>query len=326
MLNPKAANAEWCAMSQIADEILRVERIGKNFTTGLIRRTKNQALKDVSFSLSQNKCLAIIGESGSGKTTIGRIILGAEKPTSGTVYCNGKDIFSNKKSFFRNDTQMIPQDATASLNPTMKVRDLLLEPFKITRTINGNRDILIEKSLETGKLTRDLLDRYPHELSGGQRQRIAIARTLSLDPSLIIADEPAASLDRSIQAHVLSILKEKVEENNKSLILITHDLRSMRLMADYVAVLYYGHIVEYGTVSNIIDTPCHPYTKALVSSVLGLKPGSERIKLKGESPSPSTPPSGCPFHPRCINSVKSCTNELPPLREINKDHMVRCCY
>ncbi len=307
------------------NQVLQVAGIDKFFSTGLIRKIRTQALKGISFSLNKGKCLAVVGESGSGKSTLGRIILGMEKPSAGNIFFKGKNIFNSRNSkSCRKAIQMIPQDATASLNPTMKVRELLLEPFMITKQLNGNSNKLLEESLEIGKLTSDLLSRFPHELSGGQRQRIAIARTLCLKPSLIIADEPAASLDRSIQAHVLTILKDKVEKESKLLILITHDLRSVRLMAHQIAVMYYGCIVEYGSAEKILNHPCHPYTIALISSVPGLRPRSERIRLKGEPPSPINPPTGCTLHPRCPVAVKSCEKNTQTLQKIENDHWVRC--
>lgn len=304
--------------------MLKLEKITKVFRSHVFSSARIHALSGVSLTVGKGTCLALVGESGSGKTTLARIALGMERPTTGQVSVDGINPFAGRATGkLRDMIQMIPQDSTMSLNPAMKVRKLLLEPIRIRGMLNGNANQIIEAALDSCKLTRDLLDRYPGELSGGQRQRVAIARTLSLSPSIIIADEPAASLDRSTQAHIMSILANEISNKARTMLLITHDLRLARIMAGDMAVLFCGLVMESGPSSNILERPVHPYTKLLAASA----PGRSNKKVKiihAEQPSPLKQVNCCPFHTRCPEKSLECERTLPPLKPVGNNRHARC--
>lgn len=293
---------------------------------------KIKALDGVSFDLQSSEIVGVVGESGCGKSTLGKAILKLVPPTSGKVYLEETDLSELKGEGLRKrrkDIQMIFQDPYGSLNPRQTLFDILSEPlqthFKLSKTEQKHK---IEKTLEKVGFIISSLKKYPHEFSGGQRQRIAIARALILDPKIIVADEPVSSLDVSIQAQILNLLKEIQKETKISMIFISHNLAVVRHLVSKVYVMYLGKIVESGNTQEIFSNPKHPYTKALLSSVPIADPKIERNKkvilISGEIPSPANPPEGCAFHTRCPNVKEHCKKEVPKLKEHPNSHLVSC--
>ena len=293
-----------------------------------------RAVDGVSLELNQGEILGLVGESGCGKSTLGRAILRLIPATSGSVEIGGKDFLSlNKKDLraARPLAQMVFQDPYASLDPRMTVEEILAEPVLTHQKISAiDLRKKIEATLQSVGLATKVLSRYPHEFSGGQRQRIAIARALILDPKVLIADEPTSSLDVSVQAQILNLLKQIQKERNLSLIFISHNLAVVRYLCDRVAVMYLGKIVETATVSELFSSPKHPYTKALLAAVpipdpARYKLGSARAE-RGELPSPLNPPPGCPFHPRCSLATSECKELVPTLQNKggSATHQVSC--
>ncbi|HEY7192449.1 MAG TPA: oligopeptide/dipeptide ABC transporter ATP-binding protein [Gemmatimonadales bacterium] len=287
-----------------------------------------RAVDGVSFTISAGKTLGLVGESGSGKTTVGRTMLRLQEPTAGTMLFDGKDVFgldSSALRALRRRMQIVFQDPYSSLNPRMTVEETLREPLLI-HGLNGAVPALLD---EVG-LDAAFARRYPHELSGGQRQRVGIARALSVEPQFIVCDEPVSALDVSVQAQVLNLLADLQASRRLTYLFIAHDLAVVRHIADDVAVMYLGKIVERAPAAEIYAKPRHPYTTALLSAVPEPDPkaATERIVLTGDMPSPARPPSGCPFHPRCPHPLKSekCRIEVPPLREITPGHVAACHY
>lgn len=287
-----------------------------------------KAVDGVSFGIDSGETLGLVGESGCGKTTIGKTILRFEEPTAGKAFFEGVDIFglSNKEMRkIRWNLQMVFQDPLSSLDPRWTVRAILREPFLIHRRAKG---IDLEKKLmalmDIVGLTRRHLDWYPHEFSGGQRQRIAICRAMALNPKLMILDEPTSALDVSVQAQILNLLKELQRKFNLTYLFISHDLSVIKHMSSRVAVMYLGEIVELASCKDIFLEPKHPYTQALLSSILDPSIRREEILLEGEIPSASTPPPGCRFHPRCRFRKAACDQDKPPLEEVGKNHFVSC--
>lgn len=255
---------------------LEVSDLQKGYNLGLWRKKPFKALQNVNFKLYPGKCLGIAGESGSGKTTLARLLVGASVPSGGSIFVMGKNIQEiDPCSRLPSLVQMIFQDSTGCLNPLLKVRELLLEPLRIQKK-KIEKGHTLERCLDLAMLSKDLLERRPHELSGGQRQRVALARALSLDPRVLIADEPAASLDRSVQASLLSSLLERKQGMGTGIILISHDIRLIRLLADDIAIMHKGRFVESGPARKVLDHPRHPYSRLLLSSV----PGQERSRDK----------------------------------------------
>ena len=288
---------------------------------GILNRVAGyvRAVDGVSLHVSKGETLGLVGESGCGKSTLGRAILGLERASEGDILFEGKSVASMKGQALRNfrrSCQMVFQDPFSSLNPRLTVLDIVGEAmlWHGLCTKAQLQEKVISLLAEVG-LGQDCLYRYPHEFSGGQRQRISIARALSLQPKFIVCDEPVSALDVSVQAQVLNLLMDLREAHSLSYLFISHDLSVVRLISNRVAVMYLGHIVETGSTKEVLDTPRHPYTKALLSAVPS--PGgslSKRIVLKGEQPSPLNPPSGCPFHPRCLEAEDICRRECPALR------------
>jgi oligopeptide/dipeptide ABC transporter ATP-binding protein len=264
------------------------------------------AVDGVSFDLAAAETLALVGESGSGKTTLGRTLLRLSEPTAGQILFEGQDLARLARRPLRDlrrHMQMIFQDPASSLNPRMRVEEIVAEPLEIHR-IGANRAerrARVSALLERVGLTRDALDRHPHEFSGGQRQRIGIARALASQPKLIVADEPISALDVSIQAQIVNLLADLQAEHALAFLFISHDLKVVRHLAHRVAVMYLGQIVEMAPVSALYHAPAHPYTRALLSAIPATAPGQKRLRiiLDGDPPSPLTPPPGCRFHPRC---------------------------
>jgi peptide/nickel transport system ATP-binding protein len=298
---------------------------------GLLKRTVGyvHAVDGVSLAIPGGRTLALVGESGCGKTTVGKSVLQLIRPSAGRVAFDGVELTTlsgNALRRRRGDFQIVFQDPYASLNPRMRVADILEEgrralgilgkPEEERRRID---DLLRHVGLDPGAR-----DRYPHEFSGGQRQRIAIARALAVNPRLIVCDEPTSALDVSVQAQILNLLRRLQEEMGLAYLFITHNLAVVAYLADEVAVMYLGRIVEHGTVREVLETPRHPYTRALLSAIPAIEGGRERIRLQGELPSPVSPPSGCHFHPRCPQAQARCRAAYPARTQLTGTHSVSC--
>jgi oligopeptide/dipeptide ABC transporter ATP-binding protein len=290
------------------------------------------AVRDVSFTQSQGETLGVVGESGCGKSTLARLLLHLTPPSDGAVYVDGDALGALTPAELRRkrrDMQMIFQDPQASLDPRMRVGDLLAEPLIIHRIgTKPERQRKVAELCALVGLPEDAPKRYPHEFSGGQRQRIAIARALTLEPALIVADEPVSALDVSIQAQILNLLVDIRGRFGLTYVFISHDLAVIRHISDTVAVMYLGEIVEMGAADDLFAAPAHPYAQMLIAAVLepGEAAGNTTV-VKGEPPNPEAPPSGCSFHPRCPMAMEKCRTETPPELDIGqsgRSHRVRC--
>ena len=274
--------------------------------------------------------MGIVGESGCGKSTTAKMLLMLEEPTEGSILFQGSDISqadAEARREYRSSVQAVFQDPWSSLNPRMRVRDLIAEPMIINLDISKSEvHDRVEKLLSDVGLNPYHANLYPHEFSGGQRQRLAIARALSLNPKLIVLDEPVSALDVSIRAQIMNLLKDLQKEYNVSYMLIAHHLATVRYMCDWVAVMYLGQIVEFAAAKDLYDNPSHPYTQALMSAALPSHPDTvqEEIILTGEVPSPLNPPEGCRFNPRCPQAMDRCSVEVPKVTEISPGHVTSC--
>ena len=316
--------------------ILEVSNLKKHFPImkGLVRRKVGdvRAVDGISFQIQKGETLGLVGESGCGKSTTGRVILQLDRATEGSVKYEGDELVgknTRQMRVLRPNMQMVFQDPHASLNPRMTVASIIEEPLIEHRFGNRNERLAwIEELLGLVGLSPAHANRYPHEFSGGQRQRIGIARAIALNPRFVVCDEPIAALDVSIQAQVVNLLERLQNELGLTYLFISHDLSMVRHLADRVAVMYLGRMVELASVDALYESPQHPYTQALHSAVPVPNPvvefGRERIILKGDIPSPSNPPSGCSFHTRCPIATPECAERVPEWREIDPGHWVAC--
>ena len=317
-------------MQEQKTEILRVEHLKKYFTTP---KGTLHAVDDVNFSIRTGETLGVVGESGCGKSTMGRAILRLHEPTSGKVYFEGRDILGyNKKQLkdLRKDMQIIFQDPFASLNPRMTVSEAIIEPLLVQGIYKPNEKAAlpqqVEKIMNLVGLAKRLVNTYPHELDGGRRQRIGIARALAVNPKFIVCDEPVSALDVSIQAQILNLMQDLQEELNLTYMFITHDLSVVRHFSNDIVVMYLGQMVESAPAKALFKNPMHPYTKALLSAIPVPDPDfkMERIPLKGELTSPINPEPGCRFAKRCPYATEGCTSNEMTLKEMEPGHFVSC--
>lgn len=326
-------------MNKNEEYVFEVENLQTHFPIyeGFIKKKQVGAVKavdNVSFKVKKGETLGIVGESGCGKTTLGKSIMRLEEPTGGSVKYNLHGTMTDITKFnkdelfdFRKEVQMVFQDPYSALNPMKKIYDAFKGPLEV-HGIKSEQDLklVIEDRLKRVNLRKDFVYRYPHEFSGGQRQRLCIARALSVSPDVVILDEPVSALDVSIQAQVINLLQDIQKELELTYIFIAHDLSVVEYISDRIIVMYLGTIMEIATSEKMNKSPAHPYTQALLSAVpipiVGRK--SNRIVLEGDVPSPIHKPSGCPFHNRCPKVMDICKKEVPHLREIDSDHQVAC--
>jgi len=323
------------------ETLLEVDGLCKYFQVKrtLGEMTKNaprtvKAVDRVSFKVSRGETLGIVGESGCGKTTTTKLILGLLKPTSGHVLFEGQDVSGKlthtTRGNLHREIQAVFQDPAGSLDPRMTVGEIVREPMDIHKTGDlASREDTVRKMLKAVGLTTEQYNRYPHELSGGQQQRVAIARALTLRPKIVILDEPVSALDMSIRTQILNLLKDLQSEFDLTYLFVAHDLSVVRYMCDYVAVMYLGQIVEYCPTSDLYEKPIHPYTKALLEAVPIPDPSKRKTSpsnLRGSMPSPIDIPSGCRFHTRCPFTVDKCEEVEPKLIEIAKGHFASCHF
>jgi oligopeptide/dipeptide ABC transporter ATP-binding protein len=316
------------------EKLVEVKGLKKYFPIkgGILKRTVGnvKAVDDISFDVFKGETLGIVGESGSGKSTLGRTILRLLDPTEGQILFNGNDISTinnSKMRKYRRDMQMVFQDPYASLNQRMTIGELLTEPMYVHGMhTNTERKRIAMKLLETVGLPAEAMAKYPHEFSGGQRQRIGIARALSINPQLIIADEPVSALDVSVQSQVLNLMSDLQDEFNLTYLFIAHDLSVVKHISDRVGVMYLGRMMEISPKKLLYTNPMHPYTQALLSAVPVADPKAkkERIILQGDLPSPSNPPSGCVFRTRCPEAHERCKVDVPALTHMGDGHYVAC--
>lgn len=315
--------------------ILEVKNIKKYFPIkyGFLQKVTGhvKAVEDISLTIKQGETFGLVGESGCGKSTLGRLILRLLEPTAGKIIFEGNDITSlpqGKLRLLRKDIQIIFQDPFASLDPRMKVKDIIAEPMITHKLYKTKKEVIeeVKRLMDVVGLHQNQLDRYPHEFSGGQRQRIGIARSLSLKPKLIVADESVSALDVSIQSQILNLLKKLQAEFNLTIIFISHDLSVVKHISDRIGVMYLGNIVEIANKKGIYETPMHPYSQALLSAVPIADPEvkKERMILQGDLPSPSNPPNGCALHPRCPKKLDICNSIVPELQLVGDEHYVAC--
>jgi oligopeptide/dipeptide ABC transporter ATP-binding protein len=321
-------------MAETATPVLQVEGLKKHFPVrkGLLRRVVGHvhAVDDVSFAIQSGETLGLVGESGCGKTTVGRAILRLIEPTAGTLKLEGRDITRLGKAElrpYRQQMQIIFQDPFSSLNPRMRAGDIVAEPLKVhgNSSYRARRERVAQLFERVGLRTAQM-DNFPHQFSGGQRQRIGVARALALNPKLIIGDEPVSALDVSIQAQVINLLMDLQRDSKLSYLFISHNLAVVEHISHRIAVMYLGRIVEHTDKATLFTRPLHPYTEALLAAVPVPDPAIKRVKrvVQGDVPSPLKPPPGCHFHTRCPYAEARCRAEVPLLREVEPGHQVAC--
>ena len=314
------------------DVLLEVSHLKKYFPvkTGFMKTSFVKAVDDVSFYIRRGETFGLVGESGCGKTTLGRTVLRLLEPTEGKIVYDGKDITQEDMLPYRRRMQIIFQDPYASLDPRMTVGDIVGEPLDIHKLFSNEKERRdkINNLLATVGLNTEHANRFPHEFSGGQRQRIGIARALAVDPEFIVCDEPISALDVSIQAQVINMLEDLQQEQKLTYLFIAHDLSIVKHISSRIGVMYLGHMVEVSDSRTLYAKPLHPYTQTLLSAIPIADPEASRAKkrivLEGEIPSPMNPPSGCPFRTRCPYATEQCAQEMPALKEVETGHFVAC--
>lgn len=312
--------------------LLEIKNLKKYYqvSQGMFKKTDVKAVDDVSFFIRRGETLGLVGESGCGKTTLGRTILRLLEPTSGEIIYEGKDLLKEDMYEYRKKMQIVFQDPYASLDPRMTVSDIIGEAMDIHGLYADKKERRdkIRNLMELVGLNPDFYNRYAHEFSGGQRQRIAIARALAVNPNFIVCDEPVSALDVSIQAQIINMLEDLQKEKKLTYLFIAHDLAIVRHISNRIGVMYLGHLVELTDSDELYNQPQHPYTQMLLSSVPIADPDEserrQRIILEGEIPSPLNPPSGCPFRTRCLIAGEECSKEMPELAEKKPGHFTAC--
>lgn len=288
------------------------------------------AVSDVTLGVTQGTCLGIVGESGSGKSTLGRLLLGLLPASAGRVQVMGRDLAKLSRPDWRNmrrDLALVPQNPRAALDPRCTVGEQVAEPLVIHRLARSQADLAAarRRAFDAVGLSENLLNRYPHQLSGGQRQRVVLARALTLNPKLIVMDEPTSALDVSVQAQVMQLISTLKAQYGLTYVFISHDLRNLALIADQIAVMYAGRVVEQGSVAQVCSHPAHPYTQALLAAVPDLGGAApRRAQVRGDAPDPAALPPGCAFHPRCVRALADCTRAVPALRRRPDGRRVAC--
>lgn len=302
-----------------------------NIPDGLFKSKTLKAVDDVSFKVYKGETLGLVGESGCGKTTVGRAIMHLYKPTSGKIIYDGKEIVTKSDvSFLRRKMQMVFQDPYSSLDPRMTVSDIIAEPLDVYKLYSSKeeRETKIKALMDSVGLSPDHATRYVHEFSGGQRQRIGIARALAMDPEMLVCDEPVSALDVSIQAQVINMFEDLQKKRKLSYLFIAHDISVVKHISNRIVVMYLGRVMEIGPANDLYHKPIHPYTISLLSAVPIADPNAEkkrkRIVLEGDVPSPLNMPSGCPFRTRCHMATKKCAITMPALKEVKKGRFVAC--
>ena len=333
-----ADNRNYARAAGGADNLIEVQHLTKSFVadSNFFGRPTSfvQAVDDVSFTIRRGEAFGLVGESGCGKTTIGKMLVGLLKPTSGKIIFEGRDITAmstKERRSLCSDIQLIFQDPYASLNPRMTIAQIVAEPIRTNKLLHEDKiEARVDELLECVGLASYMKNRYPHEFSGGQRQRVGIARALAVNPKLIVCDEPVSALDVSIQAQVLNLLDDLKDQFGLTYLFIAHGLNVVKHISDRVAVMYLGNLKEYSDWKTLYDEPHHPYTQSLLSAVPVPDPdvqhSRKRIILPGDPPSPINPPSGCRFHTRCPIAQKKCSMERPELREVCPGHFCACHF